>query len=264
MATTIGEFVEGLLSHERYYSLVLPRLPVSVKRQVEAKLAEVPHFRKRAQATQRFLDLYRQPNVKVQAYESDGRWMDGVSVYLDETFPHRLILNIRLDDSSECAFHIGKVILNDNRFGANNGYWRPRKPRSRSRSPTQTDWAREKGKTGEQLVDELRRLDREKAVCSSGKDYAKKPLGFKASCALPREMGVSSQRLLEDETFVPLRRGPNRRDPSPEQPSEKRVRHSAEYQAQMQQLFVKYGMSKTPEATTPSNMLEGPDVMRLG
>merc|ERR1712061_340408 len=45
--TTIGEFVEGLLSQDKYYYTVLPRFPMSVKRQLEAKLAPITQFRKR-------------------------------------------------------------------------------------------------------------------------------------------------------------------------------------------------------------------------
>lgn len=262
--TTVGEFVEGLLSQDRYYSIVLPRLPVSAKRQLEAKLAQVPQFRKRAQANQRLLDVYRQSNVKVQVCNTDGTWVDAVSLYLNESRPNRLSLHVRLEDNSEASVQLGKVILADSHFSSANGYYRPRKPRSRSRSLGQVDWSRDKGKSGTELVDELRRLDREKAVCSSGKEYAKKPLGFKASCALAREMGVASQRLLEDETFVPVR-APRRELPDalPEAPA-KKVRHSAEYQAQMQQLFEKYGMAKGAEAASHSRDVDGPDVLRFG
>lgn len=254
--TSVGEFVEGLLSQDRYYSIVLPRLPVSAKRQLEAKLAQVPQFRKRAQANQQLLDVYRQSNVKVQVCNTDGTWIDAVSLYLNESRPYRLRLNVRLDDNSEESVQLGKVILVDSHFSSANGYYRPKNG--------EVDWSREKGKSGTELVDELRRLDREKAVCSSGKEYAKKPLGFKASCALAREMGVASQRLLEDETFVPMR-APRRGLPDavPDQP-EKKARHSAEYQAQMQQLFEKYGMAKGAEAAPQRRDVDGPDVMRFG
>merc|ERR1740139_196548 len=64
--TTVGEFVEALLSQERYYSVVLPRLPMSVKRQLEAKLAMAPQFRKRTESNQRLLDVYRQADVEIE------------------------------------------------------------------------------------------------------------------------------------------------------------------------------------------------------
>merc|ERR1712113_1220874 len=72
--------------------------------------------------------------------------------------------------------------------------------RSRSRSP-HIDWAREKGRSDAALVDDMRSRDRDKAV-ASGKDYARKPMGVKQACALPREQGAASHRLMEEETYV--------------------------------------------------------------
>merc|ERR1711957_303532 len=44
--TTIGEFVEGPLIQDKYYVTVLPRLPMSAKRNLEAKLAPITQYRK--------------------------------------------------------------------------------------------------------------------------------------------------------------------------------------------------------------------------
>merc|ERR1712136_689539 len=143
--------------------------------------------------------------------------------------------------------HIGKIILADRRYsGHTGGSGRPR--RSRSRSRDRTDWAREKGKTEKELVDEMRSRDRERAVCNSGKEYARKPVGYKAACALPREQGAASHRLMEEETFVPMKQS-QRRSPSPSlQHQEFRKAPSAEHQARMQQVFEKYGIQKCAES----------------
>merc|ERR1719221_324553 len=90
--------------------------------------------------------------------------------------------------------HIGRVILVDKKIHTG-------RSRSRSRGRT-TDWSRDKGRSDKELVDELRSKDRDRAVCSSGKDYARKPIGYKAACALPSEMGTASARLMEEDTFV--------------------------------------------------------------
>jgi len=259
--TTFGEYVEGLLSQDRYYSVVLPRLPMSTKRQLEAKMAQIPQFRKRTQSNQRLLDVYRQRDVRVEACGTDGQWLRGVTVYFDETAATRPKVRVRLDSGAEEIIHLGKVILTDQRFSVQNGYLRPRRQRSRSRSP-QVDWSREKGKTGLELLGELRSRNREKAVCTSGKEYAKKPVGFKVACALPREQGAASHRLMEDETFVPMRRDSRKRSPSPAE--QRKAQPSAEHQARMQQLFEKYGMAKGQEVTSQKLDVEGPDVMRLG
>merc|ERR1719440_1917130 len=126
------------------------------------------------------------------------------------------------------------------------------------------DWSRNKGRSDKELVDELRSREREKAVCSSGKEYARKPVGYKAACALPREQGTASTRLMEEETFVPMKQG-RRRSPSPlGKEQEFRKAPSAEHQARMQALFEKYGMGKTDQSSASNRDVDTPDVMRLG
>mmetsp|Transcript_30339 Transcript_30339/g.81172 ORF Transcript_30339/g.81172 Transcript_30339/m.81172 type:complete len:253 (+) Transcript_30339:114-872(+) len=128
-----------------------------------------------------------------------------------------------------------------------------------------TDWSREKGRSDKELLEEMRSREREKAVCSSGKDYARRPVGYKEACALPREQGTQSYRLMEQETFVPMSSRAKRTSmPSPE-PERAPVRQSAEHQARMQQLFEKYGNVKSAaETTKQSDGVDRPDVMRLG
>merc|ERR1712137_467200 len=90
----------------------------------------------------------------------------------------------------------GKVILKD----PNN------RERSRSRSPGRgrsPDWSRTRGKSEEEMLQDLRARQRERAVCSSGKDYARKPIGFMSGLALKRDVGVASTRLREEETYAP-------------------------------------------------------------
>merc|ERR1740121_2731582 len=150
----VGEFVEALLSQERYYSVVLPRLPMSAKRQLEAKLATVPQFRKRTQANQRLLDVYRRNDVQIEAcLEDDGTWQTGWTVELDDSAPTRPKLRVMLKRGREVSVHIGRVILADPNFSAAAGYHRPSRQRSRSRS---IDWARHKGRSEAELIDEQR------------------------------------------------------------------------------------------------------------
>merc|ERR1719401_34250 len=190
--TTIGEFVEGLLNEDKYYSTVLPRLPMSMKRQLEAKLAPIPQYRKRTKCNLDLLDIYRLENVKIEA-NTNGDWIAGQTLELIDDAPSRLKVRVRLEDGTEDIVHLGKIILTDRRYAGYSGN-RPNN-RARSRSRSRTDWAREKGRSDKELVDELRSRDREKAVCSSGKEYARKPVGYKAACALPREQGAASNRL---------------------------------------------------------------------
>jgi len=255
--TTIGEYVEGLLTQERYFSTVLPRLPMSTKRQLEVRLAQVPQFRKRTQANQRFLDIYRQQGVRIEACLDDGEWRAGEVVELVESASSRMKLRARLGEGGdEVTVHLGKVILVDSRFTAAAGF--------HSRSPL-VDWAREKGKSDAELLEELRKREQDRAVCSSKSEYARRPVSFKV--ALPMEQGSASHRLIQDETAVSASKRIEHRERSRSPALQARSReHSAEYQARMRQLFEKYGMAKGVEvdALRSRSDIEGPDVMRLG
>jgi pre-mRNA-splicing factor 38B len=267
--TTVGEYVEGLLSQDKYYSTVVPRLPMSTKRNLEAKLAPVAQCRKRTRANKGILDIYAEEGTKVEAIRanSNGEWDRATVVELVHDNPSRLKVMLRFEDNTEEMVHLGKVILKDSRVPPGRTMHRRSRSRgrgrSRSRSPN-VDWTRHKGRTDAELIDELRSKDREKAVCSSGKDYARKPLGYKAACALPREQGAASYRLMEEETFVPMSRQKRARSPSPESQVSRKA-PSAEHQANMQRLFEKYGNTRGPEATARSDDgIDRPDVMRLG
>jgi len=272
--TTVGEYVEGLLSQDKYYNTVLPRLPMVTKRHVEERLAPLGQNRKRMKANKEIIETFRDPGTKIEA-NIGGDWLAGTLIELEEDVPTRPKARIRLDDGSEEYVHLGKVIISERgrrsrsrgrrppgggggSGGGGGGYGR-----SRSRSP-RVDWSRDKGRSDRELIDELRNREREKAVCSSGKDYARKPVGYKAACALPREQGAASYRLMEEETFVPMSRQRRARTPSPEREGAGR-RPSAEHQARMQQLFEKYGNAKgSTEERRADDGVDRPDVMRLG
>jgi len=265
--TTIGEYVESLLNQDKYYSTVLPRMPMSAKRQLEEKLAPVPQYRKRTKANMEMVETYREEGVKVEACLNSD-WLSGVTMELIEDAPARIKVRVRLEDDTEEVVPLGKVILTDRRYGGTRGGTGENKggggSSGRSRSPHGMDWVRSRGRTDVELVSELRSAAREKAVCSSGKEYARKPLGYKAACALPREQGAASHRLMEEETFVPMNRNPRKRSPSPTREPAFARGPSQEHQEKMKQLFEKYGMAKGPSEASKSSDVERADFMRLG
>lgn len=256
--TTIGEFIERLLLEDMYYSIIMPRLPMSVKRQLQNKIAPVSQYRLRAEANLEFLDIYRDGRISVEI-NIDGKWKEATAQTLAEEHASRVkVVVIVKDDESEQLIPLGKIIVTDRRHAKSSKTGR----RDRSRSPGKSDLAREHGQPDQELIDALRSKDRDKAT-TSGKDYARRPLGYKASCAMKQEMGVNLDRLQQEETFVSDRgqKGGGRRSPSP---LEANKPLSAERQRQMQQLFEKYGMSKPTEAKGPQDDGLQPDVMRLG
>jgi len=206
------------------------------------------------------LDLYQEPGVSIEAYTADGEWRAGKTVKLlaDSTRPK---LRVQFDGSSdEVLIHLGRVILADKR---DNGKSYSRSKRSRSRSPGY-DWSREKGKSAADLLDEHRKRSQERAVCSSGKDYSKRPVSFMV--ALPMEQGSASKGLTHEETTVDRERRSRRgygeerdRSRSPQRSREQ----SVEWQKKQQELFEKYGKAKKDD-TSKRNEVEAPDVMRFG
>jgi len=256
--STIGEFVEAILSQEKYYSTILPRLPASTKKGLEEKLAQVPQYRKRTQANNEYLHLYRARGTRVEACtRDDGEWHGGEAIKLDESTPSRLKVLIRFDTGEEVNVHLGKVILND-RSGSSK-----RRARSRSRSPRgDVDWARDKGRSLDELIEDLRNRDKERAVCTSRKNYSRRPQDFQL--ALPGEQGNAYSNLMREETQSSSSTRPDGRSTrSPERMFGKQP--SLEHQERMRQLFEKYGAAaRKPEKTDYNDVIGTPDVMRLG
>merc|ERR1719454_650097 len=93
--STFGEFVELLMNQDYYYNTVMPRMPVSTKRKLEERLAQVPQYRKRSKANQRILDMFRDQGVRVEACPDDHQWQAGEVVTLVEGSLSRLKVRIR-------------------------------------------------------------------------------------------------------------------------------------------------------------------------
>lgn len=313
---TIGEYVESLLTNDRYFTTVLPRLPTPIKRQLEAKLVQVGQERRRAKANRRLLDTYKERGVRVEVCSDDGEWRPAETLeVIDETTSRpklRVRLGFRLGSSSSCGgarqeadredseaeeavVHIGRVILSDSRYesrpsrarrsrsrssggGAEKRSSRARRS-SRSRSGS-VDWARERGKSTAELLEEHRRREQDRAVCAQGKDYCRRPVSFQV--ALPMEMGNATRTLSntnerrQDEQYVASGEargggGAHHRREAREQERERsrspewRRQESLEYKARMRQLFEKYGQAK-PSAQEDRRRgdIDAPDVMRLG
>merc|ERR1719375_1428001 len=129
------------MSQDKYYSTVLPRLPMVTKRGTEEKLAPIVQYRKRTKANKVIVDRFRDAGVKVEA-SIGGEWLHGSIIELEEDTPTRMKVRIRLDDGSEEYVHIGKVILSDGKRGRSRSRGRGGGRRSRSRSP-HVDWSRQ-------------------------------------------------------------------------------------------------------------------------
>lgn len=265
---TIGEYVEALLMDERYYYTTLPRIPVATKKKLDEKVAPLLQYRRRTVANKRELHLFRAPATTIEAC-IEGEWMEATSTVLLEGTESRIMIRCRLEGTNEeVVAHIGKIILREKSRRGGREKSRSRSPH-RGRSP---DWSRHKGKSHAELIQDLRAQQREKAVCSSGKDYARKPIGFMSGLALKRDMGVASARLREEETYAP-RQVEKRKQMTEEEEMESRKADRArlemdrELGLRQQQLFEKYG-TNNPKDKAPKDAsqdgTEAPEVLRLG
>lgn len=274
LVTTIGEFVEGLLVDEKYFETALPRIPATVKKHLEEMVAPLSQYRRRYQANLRHVKELKRPGTLVEAC-SYGDWMKAEIVSLDSSKPTRLHVKVRLEDGSEEHLHLGKVILRDSKRNrsrsrsGSNSRSRSRSPKRRASSP---DWSRHKGKSNQELVEELRSKLRDRAVCGSGKEYARRVAGFDSSLGLKRNMGGQSARLYkEDLTAPPPTSSTKKREQLHEEDQVMKKRndeHSLQHQKKMQELYEKYVSSKRPTGATSSGAssqdMETPDVLRLG
>jgi len=241
---TFGSYIEYLMLQDQYYNTVLPRLPVPTKRYLEPKLAQVPQYRKRAWANHEVLDYFREKGTKVEACPNDpDEWRCGEVVALLENRLSQLRVRIRFD-TNEQDVPLGKVIIAD--------------PNAKV-----SHLSRGKGRSTAELVEEYKNRQRSNAVCSSGKDYAKRPVGFLVASKL--DIGSASYNLVQEDTAVKSKaRRERSRSRSPQ--DARRKEPSLEHRMRMEAVFKKYGQQKAGGGggSSLADDTGGPDVMRLG
>uniref|UniRef100_A0A0G4FPA4 Pre-mRNA-splicing factor 38 n=1 Tax=Chromera velia CCMP2878 TaxID=1169474 RepID=A0A0G4FPA4_9ALVE len=192
---TIGQWLETLITEDKYYGTIPPRLPVKVKNQYGTQLLALNEHRRRKRENKQRLHRFV-AGTEVEAC-SNGDWLLGVLMDppLNEEFTGRLLCRVRLEDDSEEEIDIGLVILQGG--GGGDDHWdkerdrdggrsRSRsRDRDRDRSRSRDRDTRESGrqKTEEELLAEFRRREQEKAI-ATGKDYARRPTSYKSSLSV--------------------------------------------------------------------------------
>eukprot|EP01069_Polyplicarium_translucidae_P010439 Polyplicarium_translucidae@DN3379_c2_g1_i4.p1 len=88
---------------------VLPRLPVNIKTQYGSQLIAIDDHRRRKRDNKQQLHLFSE-GTPVMAC-SNGDWLDGEVIAVDDSCPGRINCFIRLEDGSEEAIDMGLVIL---------------------------------------------------------------------------------------------------------------------------------------------------------
>jgi hypothetical protein len=75
VTTTVGEFVEKLLSDTNYFNTVLPRTPILIQREILRKLMTVGDKRKRRDINEMASERFKKGSLlEVQWAESGENW----------------------------------------------------------------------------------------------------------------------------------------------------------------------------------------------
>jgi len=276
VVTTIGEFIEGLLLKEKYFNTPLPRIPATVRRKLEERLAPLGQYRKRTKVSKRLFTQTPQEvtNLAIEA-SLDGQWHQGRVLEVISRIPSRIKVRVELDGGGgEATVHIGQIVILGNtrstteRDSRSRSRSRGRRSRSRSRGRGNSpDWSRWRGKSDAAMVEELRERAREDAVCANRKDYAKRPPRFDAGLAIKRDHGCAEARMIEEETYIaPERRRAPTQEEEEERERAKRRRSEEEHdrQRKLKDIYDKYTKSIHEKGSGSSRDVEGPDKMRLG
>lgn len=272
ITATIGEYVESLLTEEKYFDSPLPRLPVKIKSLVEEKVAPMLQHRKRMQANRRALTPDNIEDTTVEVC-MDGSWMRGIAQGFANKVPSRTKVNVKLEGGVEVKVHLGKMVIAGNLEGGDREDRGNRRANSRSRSRsrgrrgTSPDWSRFKGKSDAACLQEFRDRNKDQAVCSSGKHYAKKPLTFDASMASTAMANPAGADGVDFSSRSSRRGGGNdREDEAAAEEARLRLkqRDEAERQRGLAAVYKKYCATPSASSGSAYKEVDTPDMLRLG
>lgn len=302
--TSMGEWVEGLVSEDKYHGTVLPRLPLPVKREVGMYMMALPDLRKRYYFNAQHLELFRHAGQAVQVFRC-GAWEEGQLLMLKASKSHRIRCVVRSLSGAKEEVSLGAVQRRHRDVDAGDSDRRARSrsrsqsagsPRS-SRSPTSSRRAQKEALPQQHQVDLLReefmRREREHATVEPGEKcykhvmchrpslFGKEP-GF-ANCK-PREPREKTARSCA-QPKTGHGHGGGESDESPEDDEREAAarvaaERSAERSKQMQEVWQKYGVQAervgsqarqayigggaTGAAVGAKDLIDTPDTLWLG
>lgn len=276
---TIGNYVEGLLAKDKYFSTPLPRVPVKVRQTLDRELAPLPQFRKRLEANQRTFQDKRIKDLPVEVY-IDGAWVSGTAQEpIGRSTVHRRIRVDLDDDGGTVTTHLGKIVLRDveaseaSESGSegNSGKGRKRKrSRSRSRRRRSPDWSRYKGDTDDHLVEELRERHREEAVFTGrGKFYAKRPQSVEQHLWQNSNPDARVSLLGDFDQPQMQPRFDRHEQGDHGQETKRNTKEDEERNKRMREIYEKYGSASkvsggSTAASSWNNDMDVPETLRLG
>jgi len=233
-----GQYVEHLLTKEKYCDVSLPRIATAQRKTINERLVLYEQFRRRYASHLEDLSTFEDPEggLDVEVCAVDGEWTVGVTTGKRTMGQRRIKVPIRFNDGKEQLVSLGMVILPAK--GTQSGH----------------ELTRCRGKAYQELLGRYRDQQRESAV-ASGKDYCKSSgrhtVHVGGVTFVAGEKLEKRRREGEDDEDARLREA-------------KRNTPSMEHQRKMAAIMEKYCGSRGPSRTKSSTDVEGPDRMRLG
>merc|ERR1719210_3237225 len=107
-----GQYVEQLLTKEKYCDLNLPRIAAAQRRSINERLVLYDQFRRRYAANLEVLERFEEPDggVSVEVCSIDGEWTAGVTTGLPSPGRRRVTTPVRIAGRGDIDASIGMVI----------------------------------------------------------------------------------------------------------------------------------------------------------
>lgn len=234
---TVGQYVESLLTKDKYCDLTLPRVPVAPRKILTRRLVMYAQFRKRYTANLEVLDRFAEEDVTVEICNDDGEWVPARTVEAVKTNKATKTVAVKLKNGEEITVSLGMVTC----------------PSSSSRN--EGDLTRSRGRSAEELLKNFEASQKDNAL-ASGKDYCKTSgQQYMRVGGMPFAVG-GKRKDLESERAAEEEDDRNRKEARMSGPSR-------EHQAKMASLESKY-CARVPSSKSARSEMDGPDRMRLG
>lgn len=240
---TVGEFVEFLLSTEKYCDITLPRITAAHRKMITERLSWYSQFRRRYIQNLEVLDRFEKPEggVDVEFCGPDGEWYDAKSAGARSYSSRLVTVPVFRAQSPQTVEHVslGMVICVD------------KEPRDSK------DLTRSRGTSNKELLEKCREQQRQSAM-ATGKNYNKSTFrhivragGVAISVGGTHDMPKHVSEYESDEE---------------EREFKKRKKEQHEAQAKRAEIEAKYckQTGSSAQRGQSGDGFEAPDRMRLG
>lgn len=186
----VGDYVRFLLTDMNYFSTLLPRLPVSIQREVQVKLVmeeEIYHRAKRHDSNMKTMEYFKTIGSRVQAMYGDDdnpiAWYDAVidrvllptkdATSSDSPYPKFIVTFPEYGNTETVTLGEMDMPNTHNTAPVSSGYQCD--PRSHNCQPDHYQQ--------DTIMDRIRRQERDGVTTTQRNQYAKRPMTYKGSLA---------------------------------------------------------------------------------